>query len=37
LVEGHGGVIHVEDNEPHGTVFVVSLPQQTPSITPGPA
>jgi signal transduction histidine kinase len=37
LVEGHGGVIHVEDNEPHGTVFVVSLPQQTPSIAPGPA
>lgn len=37
LVEGHGGAIHVEDNEPHGTVFVVSLPQQTPSIAPGPA
>jgi signal transduction histidine kinase len=37
LVEGHGGGIHVEDNEPHGTVFVVSLPQQTPSIVPGPA
>jgi two-component system sensor histidine kinase BarA len=37
LVEGHGGGIHVEDNEPHGTVFVVSLPQQTPSIAPGPA
>jgi two-component system, NarL family, sensor histidine kinase BarA len=37
LVEGHGGVILVEDNEPHGTVFVVSLPQQTPSIAPGPA
>jgi two-component system sensor histidine kinase BarA len=37
LVEGHGGVIHVEDNEPNGTVFVVSLPQQTPSIAPGPA
>jgi len=36
LVEGHGGAIHVEDNEPHGTVFVVSLPQQTPSIAPGP-
>jgi signal transduction histidine kinase len=37
LVEGHGGLIHVEDNEPSGTVFVVSLPQQTPSIAPGPA
>jgi len=37
LVEGHGGIIHVEDNEPSGTVFVVSLPQQTPSIAPGPA
>jgi signal transduction histidine kinase len=37
LVEGHGGVIRVEDNEPSGTVFVVSLPQQTPSIAPGPA
>jgi two-component system sensor histidine kinase BarA len=37
LVEGHGGIIHVEDNEPSGTVFVVSLPQQTPSIAPGAA
>jgi signal transduction histidine kinase len=37
LVEGHGGVIRVEDNEPNGTVFVVSLPQPTPSIVPGPA
>jgi signal transduction histidine kinase len=36
LVEGHGGAIHVEDNQPNGAVFVVSLPQQTPSIAPGP-
>jgi signal transduction histidine kinase len=26
LVEAHGGSIHIEDNEPSGTVFVVSLP-----------
>ena len=25
LVEAHGGSIRIEDNEPHGTVFVVSL------------
>jgi signal transduction histidine kinase len=26
LVEGHGGTIHIEDNEPAGTIFVVTLP-----------
>jgi two-component system sensor histidine kinase BarA len=26
LVESHGGSIHIEDNEPRGTVFVVALP-----------
>jgi signal transduction histidine kinase len=26
LVEAHGGTIHIEDNQPRGTVFVVSLP-----------
>jgi signal transduction histidine kinase len=35
LVESHGGTIDIEDNEPKGTVFVVSLPQATPSIAPG--
>ncbi len=29
LVEEHGGAITIEDNEPKGTVFVVSLPQPT--------
>jgi two-component system sensor histidine kinase BarA len=27
LVEGHGGSIRIEDNEPTGTVFAVRLPQ----------
>jgi two-component system sensor histidine kinase BarA len=27
LVEGHGGSIRIESNEPRGTVFVVRLPQ----------
>ena len=27
LVEGHGGSIRIEDNEPAGTVFAVRLPQ----------
>jgi signal transduction histidine kinase len=27
LVEAHSGTIRIEDNEPKGTVFVVSLPQ----------
>jgi two-component system sensor histidine kinase BarA len=26
LVEGHGGTIHIENNEPVGTIFVVTLP-----------
>jgi signal transduction histidine kinase len=37
LIEGHGGTIDIEDNDPKGTVFVVSLPQATPSIAPGGA
>ena len=37
LVESHGGTICIEDNEPKGTVFVVSLPQATPSVAPGPS
>jgi signal transduction histidine kinase len=32
LVEAHGGSIAIEDNEPRGTVFVVSLPQGDPVI-----
>ena len=31
LVEGHGGKIHVEDNAPNGTVFVVSFPRAAPN------
>jgi two-component system sensor histidine kinase BarA len=30
LVEGHGGSIRFEDNEPNGTVFAVRLPQAPP-------
>jgi two-component system sensor histidine kinase BarA len=30
LVEGHGGSIRIESNEPRGTVFVVRLPQAAP-------
>jgi two-component system, NarL family, sensor histidine kinase BarA len=30
LVEGHGGSIRIESNEPRGTVFVVGLPQAAP-------
>ena len=30
LVEAHQGTIHVEGNEPHGAVFVVSLPAARP-------
>ncbi len=30
LVEVHGGTIRIEDNQPKGTVFVVSLPQSEP-------
>jgi signal transduction histidine kinase len=31
LVEAHGGSIGIENNEPKGTVFVVSLPQGEPT------
>ncbi|MGH7435574.1 MAG: ATP-binding protein [Polyangiaceae bacterium] len=30
LVEVHGGTIRIDDNQPKGTVFVVSLPQSEP-------
>jgi signal transduction histidine kinase len=30
LVEAHGGSIAIEDNDPKGTVFVVTLPQAAP-------
>jgi signal transduction histidine kinase len=30
LVDGHGGSISIESNEPRGTVFVVRLPQAGP-------
>jgi signal transduction histidine kinase len=30
LVDGHGGTISIESNEPRGTVFVVRLPQAGP-------
>jgi signal transduction histidine kinase len=30
LVEVHGGSIRIEDNQPKGTVFIVSLPQGAP-------
>jgi signal transduction histidine kinase len=32
LVEGHGGAIHIEENKPKGTVFVVTLPQAVPAL-----
>lgn len=32
LVEGHGGTIQIQDNEPKGTVFVVTLPQPEPTL-----
>jgi signal transduction histidine kinase len=34
LVEAHSGRIRIEDNEPKGTVFVVSLPQAAPTQAP---
>jgi signal transduction histidine kinase len=34
LVEAHNGTIAIRDNEPRGTVFVVSLPQVTPHDAP---
>lgn len=32
LVEGHGGAVRIEDNEPRGTVFVVTLPRPEPTM-----
>ncbi len=32
LVEAHSGTVHVEDNPPRGTAFVVSLPQAPPLV-----
>jgi two-component system, NarL family, sensor histidine kinase BarA len=32
LVEGHGGAIRIEDNQPKGTVFVVTLPRPEPTL-----
>ncbi|MFT3774852.1 MAG: HAMP domain-containing sensor histidine kinase [Minicystis sp.] len=34
LVEAHQGAIWVEANEPHGAVFVVTLPASRPSVLP---
>jgi two-component system sensor histidine kinase BarA len=34
LVEAHGGFVYIEDNEPKGSVFVVSLPKLSPSVAP---
>ena len=36
LVEAHAGSIRIEDNAPRGTVFVVSLPQPTPTVAEAP-
>ncbi|HEY6461427.1 MAG TPA: ATP-binding protein [Polyangiaceae bacterium] len=36
LVTAHSGDIHIEDNVPRGTTFVVTLPQATPSISEAP-
>ena len=36
LVDAHSGTIRIEDNQPRGTAFVVSLPQPTPSIAETP-
>jgi signal transduction histidine kinase len=36
LVEAHSGAIRIEENSPKGTVFVVSLPQPTPSVAEAP-
>ncbi|MGH7328548.1 MAG: ATP-binding protein, partial [Polyangiaceae bacterium] len=42
LVDAHNGTVHIEDNVPQGTVFVVRLPSRTgsgvlPSVLPPPA
>jgi signal transduction histidine kinase len=34
LVEAHSGRMRIEDNQPKGTVFVVSLPQAAPTQAP---
>jgi signal transduction histidine kinase len=34
LIDAHGGSIHVEPNDPHGTVFVVVLPANRSAATP---
>ena len=36
LVEAHSGSIRIEDNAPRGTVFVVSIPQPTPTVVETP-
>jgi signal transduction histidine kinase len=36
LVEAHGGAIRIEDNQPKGTVFVVSLPQTAQRVAEAP-
>jgi signal transduction histidine kinase len=36
LVEAHSGSIRIEDNDPRGTVFVVSIPQPTPTVAETP-
>lgn len=36
LVDAHGGSIHIEANDPHGTVFVVALPASRPAVAPPP-
>jgi len=36
LVEAHSGSIRIEDNAPRGTVFVVSIPQPTPTVAETP-
>jgi len=34
LVEGHDGTVHVEGNEPQGTVFVVAIPLKRATLRP---
>jgi two-component system, NarL family, sensor histidine kinase BarA len=34
LVEGHDGNVHVESNEPQGTVFVVAIPLKRATLRP---
>jgi len=34
LVEGHDGTVHVEGNQPHGTVFVVTIPLKRATLRP---